>query len=311
MIKTVTLNPAVDKTVVINDFKIGDVNRISSVRLDPGGKGINVSKTIKALGGGSIATGFLAGRNGEYIKDCLNRSAVSNDFLHVKGETRTNLKIVDTRNQTNTDINEPGLMEVTEEDLCRLENKVFSDMGKEDVLILSGSIPPNVQTSIYRDWIEKANQSGIRVLLDTNGELLKECIHARPYFVKPNLKELEMMLNRKLNNLNEIVNAGRSLLHMGIETVAVSLGANGAVFFHGEHVIFTEALKIEVVKSTVGAGDAMVAAFAYSIIKDSTFEQSVSLSVAAGTAKVTREGTQPPDQKEVLQYHSQVHLNYL
>lgn len=310
MIKTVTLNPAVDKTVEINDFKVGEVNRISSIRLDAGGKGINVSKTIKALDGSSIATGFLAGRNGDYIKDCLNQMEVFNDFLFVKGETRTNLKVVDRRSQTNTDINEPGLIEVTEEDLRGLEHRIFSDMSKDDILILSGSVPSNTPVGIYREWTERANKSGIRVLLDAERELLREGIKARPYLVKPNIEELESLLSRKLNDMDEIVSAGRSLLDMGIEMVVISLGADGAVFFHGEHPIYSEGLKVDV-KSTVGAGDAMVAAFAFAISRDYPFEKAAALSVAAGTANVASEGTQPPDRKDVLHYEAQVHLKYL
>ena len=310
MIKTVTLNPAVDKTVEINDFKVGEVNRISSMRLDAGGKGINVAKTIKELGGSSIATGFLAGRNGDYIKNCLNRMLVSNDFLFVEGETRTNLKVVDRQNQTNTDINEPGLIEITEEDLSRLEEKIFSDMSKDDILVLSGSVPSNVPMSIYREWTERANQSGIRVLLDADRELLEEGIKAKPYLVKPNLAELEILMNRKLNDKNEIVSAGRSLLHMGIKMAAISLGGDGAVFFHGEHAIYAEGIKVSV-KSTVGAGDAMVAALAFAISRDDPFEKAVALSVAAGTANVASAGTQPPNIKDVLNYEAQVNLKYL
>ncbi len=310
MIKTVTLNPAVDKTVEINDFEVGKVNRISFMRLDAGGKGINVSKTIKALDGSSIATGFLAGRNGDYIKDYLNRMQVSSDFLFVKGETRTNLKVVDRRNQTNTDINEPGLIEVMEEDLSRLEHKIFSDMRKDDILILSGSIPSNVPVDIYRDWTERANKSGIRVLLDADGELLREGIKASPYMVKPNIEELESLLKSKLTGMDEIVRAGRSLLDMGIEMAIISLGADGAVFFHGEHAIYAEGLKV-VVKSTVGAGDAMVAAFAIAISRDEPFEKAVAFSVAAGTANVASEGTLPPAWKDVLHYEAQVNLKYL
>lgn len=310
MIKTVTLNPAVDKTVEINDFKVGEVNRITSIRLDAGGKGINVAKTINALGGSSIATGFLAGRNGDYIKGCLNQMQVPNDFLFVKGETRTNLKVVDKWNLTNTDINEPGLIEVTEEDLSRLENKIFSDMYENDILILSGSVPANVPVGIYREWAERAGKSGVKVLLDADRELLGAGIKARPYLVKPNIEELEILLGRKLNDLNEIVRAGRSLLDMGIETAVISLGADGAVFFHNGHAIYAEGLKVAV-KSTVGAGDAMVAALAVAICRGYPFEQAASLSVAAGTASAAGEGTQPPDRKAVLHYEAQVRLKYL
>lgn len=310
MIKTVTLNPAVDKTIEIDDFKVGEVNRISSIRLDAGGKGINVSKTIKALGGSSIATGFLAGRNGAYIKDCLERMQVSNEFLSVSGEIRTNLKVVDRRNRTNTDINEPGLIEVTEEDLCRLEDMIFSDMCKEDILVLSGSVPSNVQADRYRKWTERANETGIKVLLDADRDLLEEGIKAMPYLVKPNIAELETLLSRKLNDRNEIVHAGRSLLDLGIHTVVISLGAGGAFFLNREHTIFTEGLKTEV-KSTVGAGDAMVAALAYAIDRGDPFEKTVALSVAAGTAAVASEGSQPPERSAVMHYESLVHLEYL
>lgn len=310
MIKTVTLNPAVDKTVEINDFKVGEVNRILSIRLDAGGKGINVAKTIKELEGSSIATGFLAGQNGDYIKNCLNRMMVPNDFLFVKGETRTNLKVVDRRNQTNTDINEPGLIEITEEDIRRLEEKIFSDMSEDDILVLSGSVPSNVPKITYREWTERANRSGIRVLLDADRELLEEGIKAKPYLVKPNLAELEILLNRKLNDKNEIVSAGRSLLDMGIKTAAISLGADGAFFFHGEHTIYAEGIKVAV-RSTVGAGDAMVAALAVAISRDDPFEKAVALAVAAGTANVASAGTQPPNKEDVLQYEGQVSLKYL
>lgn len=310
MIKTVTLNPAVDKTVEINDFKVGEVNRISSIRLDAGGKGINVAKTIKALGGSSIATGFLAGRNGNYIKDCLNGMQVSNDFLFVRGETRTNLKVVDRRNETNTDINEPGLIEVMEEDLCRLEDKIFSDMSKDDILVLSGSVPSNGPIGIYRQWTDRANRSGIRVLLDADGAYLEEGVKARPYLIKPNLAELETLLDRRLNDMNEIMSAGRRLLEIGIKTAVVSLGANGAIFFHGEHAIYAEGLKVAV-KSTVGAGDAMVAALAFAMERGYPFDKAAALSLAAGTANVASEGTQPPNMKDVLHYEAQVHLKYL
>jgi len=310
MIKTVTLNPAVDKTVEINDFQVGEVNRITSIQLDAGGKGINVSKTINALGGNSIATGFLAGRNGYYIKDCLNQMEVTNDFLFVNGETRTNLKVVDKRNKTNTDINEPGMMEVTDEELMQLEHKIFSDMNEDDILILSGSIPCNVPVTIYREWTERANRTGIKILLDADRKQLEEGIKAKPYLVKPNIAELESLLDRKLNDRNEIISAGRSLLAMGIEIVVISLGADGAIFLNEGNTIYAEGLKVEV-KSTVGAGDAMVAALAYAIDSGCSLEKAVALSVAAGTAAVASEGSQPPDREAVRHFETKVHIKHL
>lgn len=310
MIKTVTMNPAVDKTVEIADFRIGAVNRITSIRLDAGGKGINVSKTIKALQGSSLASGILAGRSGAYIKDYLDQSLVDNDFLFVKGETRTNLKVVDLLNKTNTDINEPGSLDIKEGDLSILEKKVFSGMSSEDILVLSGSVPSTVPSGIYKVWTERAVKSGIKVLLDADRELLKEGLKSRPYMVKPNISELEGLLSRKLTSMDEIVVAGESLLEKGIELVVISLGENGAVFLSKGVSIHAEGLTVEV-KSTVGAGDAMVAALAYALSRGYSLEKAAALSVAAAAAKVASPGSSPPELKVINDLEGQVRLNYL
>lgn len=309
MIKTVTLNPAVDKTVEIQDFKINKVNRISSVRLDAGGKGINVSKIIKVLNGRSIATGFLAGRNGEYIKNYLDHMGIENDFLFVKGETRTNIKVVDKYNNTNTDINEPGF-KISEEDLKRLEDKIFFDMNEDSILVLAGSIPANVPTSIYREWIERAKNYRAKVFLDADGELLKEGIEAGPYLIKPNLSELERLLNRNINSINDVIKSAKSLLGKGIEVVVVSLGADGAVFVEKEKAIHVGGITVEI-KSTVGAGDSMVASLAFALERGYSFERAAALSVATGTANVASPGTQPPKIEDVFRYEKQVRFSYL
>ena len=309
MIKTVTMNPAIDKTVEIDNFRVGTVNRISSMRIDAGGKGINVSKTIKALEGSSLATGILAGRNGEYIKSYLDHMGIDNDFLFVKGETRTNVKVVDKLSHTNTDINEPG-SDVSAEDLSLLEKKIFSSMGKDSILVLSGSMPSNVPDGIYKEWTERAKKSGARVILDSDGELLREGIKAGPYLVKPNINELERLLSRKLDSMDKIVKAAKSLLKSGVEIVAVSLGAEGAVFANRDAAIHAEGLSVDV-RSTVGAGDAMVASMAVALHRGYSFEKAVTLSVAAGAANVATHGTQPPELVDILHYENQVHFSYL
>lgn len=309
MIKTVTMNPAVDKTVEIDDFRIDAVNRISAVRIDAGGKGINVSKTIRALNGESIATGILAGSNGEYIRSYLVRMGIENDFLFVKGETRTNLKVVDRLRGTNTDINEPGV-EVTGRDIEMLEDKIFSGINQGDILVLSGSIPATVPKDIYRKWTERAKKQGARVLLDADGELLQEGIKAAPYLVKPNINELERLMGRKLEKIDEVTGAAGSLLELGIEIVAVSLGEAGAVFVKKDKVIHAEGIAVDVI-STVGAGDSMVASLAYALEEGYPFERAVTLSVAAGTASVATSGTQPPELEAVLSYEKQVRYTIL
>lgn len=306
---TVTLNPAVDKTVEINDFKTGSVNRISSVRIDAGGKGINVSKVIKSLGGESKALGILSGKNGEFIKEYLDSLEISNDFVFTSGETRTNLKIIDSLNHSNTDINEPGNI-VTTEELNEVEKSIFKSLNKDSILILSGSIPKGVPHNIYAVWIEKAKAIGSKTILDADGELLKEGLKSGPYLVKPNIHELERVCGKKLESIEAVINAAEGFFDYGIEKIVVSLGGDGALFIDKNNKIHAEGIKVPV-KSTVGAGDSMVAALALSIERQYSLEETVTLSMAVSAANVMTSGTEPADFKDILELQKKVKFKYL
>ncbi len=309
MIKTVTLNAAIDKTVEVQDFRLGAVNRISKHQLDAGGKGINVSKVIRALDGESIAVGVLAGRNGEFILAEMERRGIAHDFHFVQGETRTNLKVVDPMNSTFTDINEPGTT-ISEQDLKQLEEMIFKDLGPDTSLVLSGSVPSSVPTSIYRQWMERAKALGGKTFLDADGELLREGLKANPFLVKPNLYELEHLVGHKLPRLDDVAEAARKLLRQGVEVLVVSLGSEGALFAYQEQIIHAESLAIEV-KSTVGAGDAMVAALTLVPEGEDYLTRAVRWSIAASAAQVTTPGTQPPELSKVLSYLDQVRYHHL
>lgn len=309
MITTITLNPAVDKTIEIDDFAIGKVNRVLNTRLDAGGKGINVSKVLKSLGENSTAMGILAGKNGSFIKDFLDSEGIENNFISVSGETRTNIKIVDKVRHTNTDINERGPL-VTIENLDELYRKFSENINDNSVLVLSGSIPQNVDKEIYKVWTEKAKQKDVKVILDADGELLKHGVEAGPYLIKPNIHELEELFGHKINGMNEVVKLTRKFFDYGIEIIAVSLGGDGALFINKEAVILAKGIKVEV-KSTVGAGDSMVAALALAIDKNYDFEDAVKLSVACGTASVMTSGTQAADLNTILELKKQVKFEYL
>jgi len=309
MITTITINPAVDKTIEINNFNIGNVNRVASVRLDAGGKGINVSKVIKNLGSKSKAMGIISGTSGKFIKDYLDGINILNDFVFTEGETRTNIKVVDMINHTNTDINEAG-PEVSLKDLNEVSDKVFNNINSEDIIILSGSVPSNVDKKIYGDWIAKAKEKGAKAILDADGELLKYGVLAGPYLVKPNIDELEGMFNKKINGVHETAEIAKGLLEYGIIIVAVSLGSAGAVFVTKEKSIYARGLKVDV-KSTVGAGDSMVAALAYSMEKGLSFEDTVKLAVATGAANVMTSGTEASDIKTIIELEEQVEFEYL
>ncbi|AIF50496.1 1-phosphofructokinase [Pelosinus sp. UFO1] len=310
MIITVTLNPAVDKTVEINDLHINRVNRVASARVDAGGKGINVSKVILNLEGESKAIGFLGGRTGTFIKGYLDEMGIANEFVFVKGETRTNLKIVDPTQRTNTDINEIG-PDITLEDSKKIDNIISESVNEKAVIVFSGSVPPNVDLATYQKWIQRAKGKGAKAILDADGELLQLGIEAGPYLIKPNIHELERLLARKINSMEDTIDCAKDLMEKyGIEIVVVSMGEKGALFLNKQVTIFAEGIVVDV-KSTVGAGDSMVAALAYAIDKGLSFEEAVTLAVAAGTANVMTCGTEPSSLKVIKELEKKVQWKYL
>lgn len=290
MIYTVTLNPALDKTVEIPNFTLGNVNRITSLRTDPGGKGINVSKVIAKLGGSSMALGILGGNTGRAIADGLNQLGLNCSFLSAEGETRTNLKVIDPVNHTNTDINEPGF-EITEALLDSLLQHLVQMVKPGDIVVLSGSLPKGASKDTYGKWVTRCKDAGAKVFLDADGDPLVEGLEATPYLVKPNNDELSRLMGRELAGIEDLVCAAKKLLAAGIEKVVVSMGGKGALYVTKEATVHAEGLKVPV-GSTVGAGDSVVAALAVAEDKGMTLEEAVVLSTATGAANVMCSGTQ-------------------
>ena len=290
MIYTVTLNPALDKTVEIPSLTIDSVNRITTLRTDPGGKGINVSKVIDKLGRKSIATGILGGDTGHNILSSLEKMELESDFLFVEGETRTNLKIIDPASKTNTDINEPGVT-VSEEILNQMKDKLLKKLNADDIVILSGSLPKGAPQNTYNVWVKDCKEAGAKVFLDADGPLLAEGIKAGPYLIKPNNHELSGLMGQELTTPQELTEAARGLMKYGIEKVIVSMGGDGALYVTKDYVYYAEGLKVPV-GSTVGAGDSVVAALAVAEEAGMTPEETVALSTATGAANVMCSGTQ-------------------
>ena len=162
MIYTVTLNPALDKTVEIPGMAIDTVNRITEMRTDPGGKGINVSKVIAKLGGDSRAVGILGGESGRTLEKLLENENFTTQFRFVEGQTRTNIKIIDRVGHTNTDINEPGLT-VTDADLDALLNDLLAKVHAGDIVVLAGSLPKGAPQDTYRVWTSACKNAGAGV----------------------------------------------------------------------------------------------------------------------------------------------------
>lgn len=297
MIITVTMNPAIDKTVDIESLDRGGLNRISHVELDAGGKGINVSKTISELGGKSIATGFIAGNTGKIIQSVMNEWNIENDFIEVSGETRTNTKVFEKTGEL-TELNEPGPV-VEEKDVKALLDKLESYAKEDTLFVLAGSIPRGVEKDIYRQIIELVHKKGAKVLLDADGELFTKALEAGPDIIKPNRVELEQYAGMDyVASEQELLQVADKLMEKGIETVAVSMGKSGAIFLKENYKVRCPGLKVKA-HSTVGAGDAMVAALSYSWDQKMSDEDMVKMCMAVSAGAVTTIGTKPPSREVV------------
>ena len=309
MIYTVTLNPAVDKTVVIENLRTGSVNRVASVRTDAGGKGINVSKCLKNLGEGSVAAGIFAGGAGEQLVAMLEELGIPVLAVQAQGQSRTNLKIIDPVNKENTDINEPGPV-VSQALLEQLKLEIGSKVQPGDVVILSGSLPAGVDRGLYGAWTAYFRGLGACVYLDADGEPMHKGMAAIPYMIKPNNDELAALLGKNRLSLEEMVQEGIRLHETGIAEVVISLGGDGAIFISRDGVYRAKGLSVSV-KSTVGAGDSMVAAMAYGQTQNLSREEKIRLAVAMGAASVMQDGSQPPEAKLVWELAKQVAVEKL
>lgn len=309
MIYTVTLNPAIDKTVVVENLSTGSVNRIKSVREDPGGKGINVSKCLRALGEASVAAAILAGSTGKRLESMIEQAGISVLSVWAEGESRTNLKIIDPCQKENTDINEPGPV-VSAALLEEFKEKLGSRIQRGDIVILSGSLPAGVDKGLYGVWTTYFRSLGACVYLDADGEPMHKGMAAKPHMIKPNNDELAALLGKTNLTLEEMLQEGKQLYDTGIEEIVISLGGDGALFISGDGCFKAEGLDVPV-KSTVGAGDSVVAAMAYGHSRKLSREEKIRLSVAMGAGSVMQSGTQPPGADLVWELTKQVKLEKL
>lgn len=252
---TLTLNPAVDCTVSIPGFAPGGVNRVESVQHRPGGKGVNVALSLAGMGHRVAVTGFLGEENRGLFDKAFHEAQVADYFVHLPGSTRVGIKIVDSTQRQTTDINFPGLAP-SEEMLKRLMAGI--EQLAAPWFVLSGSLPEGVDAAIYRSLIRSLRSRGCKVALDTSGEPLRLALEALPHIIKPNIDELSTLLGAAMDTRDKVVRAAREILARGVELVVVSMGAEGALFVSKDECITAAPPAMEV-RSTVGAGDAMVA----------------------------------------------------
>lgn len=309
MIITLTMNPAIDKTLTLDTFEPEKMNRTTHAVQDPGGKGVNVSKVIHALGGKSLATGIVGGASGDYIESSLKALGIDTCFVRVEGSTRTNMKIFCKDTQKTIEINEQGV--TVDESVTSEVIKVLKSLCSEkSVLVIAGSVPAGVQTSFYKELIENLKEKGTKIIFDADGALFAEGIKAKPHVIKPNQKELEAYFGRSLADETALIEAGKSLLAEGIEHVILTLGSEGALYLNRQTILKANPLKVEA-HSSVGAGDAFVGAVAYSMSQGLDTVEMLKLAVATSAGAVTTIGTNPVSRSWVDAHISEVCIQTL
>lgn len=278
MIYTVTLNPSLDYIVEVEDLTLGELNRTKNESKFPGGKGINVSRLLKRMGVTSSALGFVGGFTGLYIKNYLQMEEIETQFVEVHEDTRINVKL---KSDSETEVNAKGPT-ITESDFNKLQEQI-SKLTSEDTLVLAGSIPSSMDDNTYEKLVSICQKNKTKFVVDAEGELLKKVLPYKPFLIKPNHHELGELFNTSFSTANEVIPYARQLVEMGAENVIVSLAGEGAVLVNREVAYLSNVPKGEV-RSSVGAGDSMVAGFLAKYTETKNVEEAFRYSVASGSA---------------------------
>lgn len=285
MVYTITFNPALDYITQVENFKIGEINRTKTETILPGGKGLNVSIVLKNLEIENTALGFIAGFTGEELIKKLEEKGVKTDFVKVEeGFTRINIKIssISGNKVEETALNGMG-PKITQKDIEELFDKL-DKVTTDDIVILSGSVPKNINKDIYREICKKLSEKGITFIVDSTQKLLMSVLQYNPFLIKPNKEELEETLNCKIRTKDDIISAAKELKKLGAQNILVSLGKDGALLLtKDDEVLYSKAPKGEIV-NTVGSGDSMVSGFLAGYYEKKDYEYALKKGVAAGSA---------------------------
>jgi 6-phosphofructokinase 2 len=308
MIYTITLNPALDRTIWIDRIRDDVSNRILDECSYAGGKSIDVSKVLKNLGMDSIALGFVGGFAGRELEGRLLNEGIQSDFIRVAGETRTNIILHEKETGRQLAFNARG-PEIRPSEIMQLVEQL-EKLPCPELVTIGGSLPPGVSPEIYRKIIMIFGKCRARVVLDVDGHALSAGIKARPNIIKPNIHELSELVGRELSKMDDVVAAAREINQGGVEIVLVSMGARGILLVSNgeEYVAEPPEAKVE---NTIGAGDSSVAGFIFGLITGKDLKESLIYAAAAGTATTMRQGTALSRKEDFLKLIPQVRLNIL
>lgn len=296
MIVTVTPNPSIDRTVSVAQLWRGEVHRATSSRIDPGGKGVNVSRALAAQGGRTVAVLPVGGPEGHLLQELLDAASVGHVAVPVTGAVRMNITVVEP-DGTTTKLNEPG-PQLASSEVAALLTTTLGQAAGPGWVVGCGSLPPGAPADLYATLVSRVRGRGGRVAIDSSGAPLAVAVEARPHLIKPNHEELAELVGRELPMLSDVEAAARALVADGIETVAVSLGADGALLVTSTDAVHARAT-ISNPLSTVGAGDCMLAGLLHGLCSGQSASDALTTGVLWGAAAVTLPGSRVPSHEDL------------
>jgi 6-phosphofructokinase 2 len=309
MIYTITLNPALDRTIEIDGLKADDANRIKREARYAGGKGIDCSRAIEELGGESTALGFIGGYDGLELEGRLINEGIICEFTKIGGQTRTNIIIVDHKKKTQIILNAAG-PKITPAEIGLFFQKIRSLPRHAEFVVVSGSVPPGVNPHIYAQIITTLNEKGIKVALDADGDLLRYGCGAKPTIIKPNIHEFQRLTGSTSTAPAVLAKKAREIVANGVSICLISTGAKGIIGVTQDVAFQAIPPQVEVV-SHVGAGDSALAGFIVTLTKGKDFRQALIMAAAAGSAAVMNPGTALCKKKDVDKLKKKVTIETL
>ena len=288
MIYTLTCNPALDCTVRMGDLQEGKINFVDGCTITPGGKGVNVSRILTALGMENTALGLVAGGNGGMLESALQKMGLTTAFTHLdEGQTRINVKLY---GNAETELNAPGPV-VPAEALERLDRQLCGMVTPEDMVCLCGSLAPGMPVDTYGRLVRHLHRCGVvYTVVDTAGQALLEALKERPWLIKPNREELASLVGKELPDHARVVSAAERMMGLGAQNVLVSMGGDGAVLCTADGQRLYLPTPNGQVIGTVGAGDSLVAGFVAGWLRHRDVVPALQLGVACGSATAFSEG---------------------
>lgn len=291
MIVTLTPNPSLDRTITVDRLQRGGVHRATRLHIDPGGKGVNVARALAAHGSSTVAVLPASGAMAVQFSQLLDDADVRHHLIDLAGAVRTNITVVE-HDGTTTKINELG-RDSSAADARLMVEAVAAHAATADWMVGCGSLPPGLPVTLYADVVAAARRWGVPVAIDTSGAALTAAVEARPDLIKPNHHELADLVGHELATLGDVVGAAEELVTAGIGTVVVSLGAQGAVAVNGTGAVHAHA-PVTTVRSTVGAGDCLLAGWLYATSAGADSRDAIAHAVCWGSAAAGLPGSQVP-----------------